>query len=126
MSTCIDPEKFANAFNPETGNIEALKQEGYRDDEGKPPIHLIPAEAILMLANIFEYGSKKYGDRNWEKGMDWSRMYASAMRHMLAFWMGENDDRESGYQHMAHATWNCMALMCYVFWGIGFDDRPEL
>ena len=126
MSTCIDPEKFANAFNPETGNIEVLKQEGYRDDEGKPPIHLIPAEAILMLANIFEYGSKKYGDRNWEKGMDWSRMYASAMRHMLAFWMGENDDRESGYQHMAHATWNCMALMCYVFWGIGFDDRPEL
>ena len=126
MSTCIDPEKFANAFNPETGDIEALKQEGYRDDEGKPPIHLIPAEAILMLANIFEYGSKKYGDRNWEKGMDWSRMYASAMRHMLAFWMGENDDRESGYQHMAHATWNCMALMCYVFWGIGFDDRPEL
>mgnify|MGYP001035661408 FL=1 len=126
MSTCIDPEKFANAFNPKTGNIEAPKQEGYRDDEGKPPIHLIPAEAILMLANIFEYGSKKYGDRNWEKGMDWSRMYASAMRHMLAFWMGENDDRESGYQHMAHATWNCMALMCYVFWGIGFDDRPEL
>ena len=126
MSIHTDPQKFANAFNPETGNIEVLKQEGYRDDEGKPPIHLIPAEAILMLANIFEYGSKKYGDRNWEKGMDWSRMYASAMRHMLAFWMGENDDRESGYQHMAHATWNCMALMCYVFWGIGFDDRPEL
>jgi len=126
MSTCIDPEKFANAFNPETGNIEALKQEGYRDDEGKPPIHLIPAEAILMLAEVFKYGDRKYGERNWELGMDWSRIYSSAMRHLLSFWMGENDDRESGYQHMAHATWNCMALMCYVFWGIGFDDRPEL
>ena len=126
MSTCIDPEKFANAFNPETGDIKAPKQEGCRDDEDKPPIHLIPAEAILMLAEVFKYGDRKYGERNWELGMDWSRIYSSAMRHLLSFWMGENDDPESKLQHMAHATWNCMALMCYVFWGIGFDDRPEL
>lgn len=126
MSICTDPEKFANAFNPETGNIEAPKQDGYRDDGEKSPIHLIPPEGILMLAEVFKYGSRKYGERNWELGMDWSRIYSSAMRHLLSFWMGENDDPESKLQHMAHATWNCMALMCYVFWGIGFDDRPEL
>lgn len=126
MSIHTDPQKFANTFNKETGNIEVPKQEGYRDDEGKPPIHLIPAEAILMLAEVFKYGNRKYGERNWESGMDWSRIYSSAMRHLLSFWMGENDDPESKLQHMAHATWNCMALMCYVFWGIGFDDRPEL
>ena len=51
-----------------------------RDDNGKAPIHLIPPDVILRLARVYQYGAKKYAPRNWEKGMDWSRMYDSAMR----------------------------------------------
>ena len=36
---------------------------------GKGRCDLLPPNALLRLARHFENGSKKYGDRNWEKGI---------------------------------------------------------
>lgn len=95
------------------------------DDGEKEPIHLIPPEAMMALAKVYRYGAKKYTDpRNWEKGMDWSRLYSSAMRHMLKFWNGEDDDPESGLPHTWHAFWNVCALVWYREHHANLDDRP--
>ena len=128
----IDPAKieetrvaFLKEVKEEGGRIEALRQQGHRDDIGKLPIHLIPVEALEMVAEVFRYGAFKYAPRNWEKGMNYSRMYSSAMRHLLAFWGGEDEDLESGLPHMAHAAWNCLCLLQYCLGNYSrFDDRP--
>lgn len=98
--------------------------EALRDDDGKAPIDLIPPEVILALAEVYRFGAKKYAPRNWEKGMAWSRVYNSAMRHLLAFWGGEDIDAESGLPHVQHALWNCAALAWYKEHCQDKDDRP--
>lgn len=113
----MDTDK-TNKINQDNG--------GLRLDGGKAPIHLIPPEAILALASHYGKGADKYEPRNWERGMDWSRVYDSLQRHALAFQMGEDYDPETGTHHMVCAAWNALALYVYHFRGAGMDDRPAM
>ena len=120
------PEKLEFAMEHEMPpHVNGVRQEAVRDDDGKAPIHLIPPEVFTALAAVYDFGAKKYAPRNWEKGMDWSRVYSSAMRHLLAFWSGEDFDEESGFPHVWHALWNCAALVCYLGTHPERDDRPK-
>lgn len=94
-------------------------------DVGKIRYELIPAEALAALALVYTKGATKYADRNWEKGMSWSRCFGSLMRHSWAFWRGEEFDEETGCHHMAMAAWNCFALFHYHIKNVGTDDRPS-
>jgi hypothetical protein len=106
--------------------VDQLRVEpAVRYDAGKPRVDLIPAEFIEALARHYGVGAKKYAERNWEKGMSFSRCYASAMRHMLAFWRGEEIDEETGTPHVIAAAWNMAALHYYGVKGLGTDDRPS-
>ena len=104
---------------------ESKLVEGYKADEGKAPWHLAPWDAFSAIVKVLAFGAKKYTDRNWEKGMDWSRMYDSAMRHLLAFWNGEDIDKESGLPHIDHALWNVAGLAHYAAFYRDRDDRPR-
>lgn len=51
---------------------------------------------VLEVAKHFEEGAKKYGDRNWEKGIPCTRYIDSAVRHYCkwrAGWTDEPHDR---------------------------------
>lgn len=72
---------------------------------------LLPASPLMELAKVFTYGATKYDARNWEKGMDWSRLFAATQRHLWAFWGGEDVDQESGISHLAHAGFGVLALL---------------
>ena len=90
------------------------EQTGTKFDDGKLRLDLIPPEFIEMLGKIFTMGAKRYGDRNWEKGIDEGRLIAAARRHDLAHAWAEGDreeeiDRDSGVPHLAHAAWNYLA-----------------
>lgn len=53
-------------------------------------------ELVLEVAKHFEEGAKKYGDRNWEKGIPCDRYIDSAVRHYCkwsAGWTDEPHDR---------------------------------
>lgn len=64
------------------------------------------------------------GDRNWELGMSWSRVFGAAMRHLWAWWKKEDKDPETGYSHLWHA-FTCIAfLIAYEQRNAGKDDRP--
>lgn len=97
--------------------------EGYKADENKIRMDLIPPEAVEALATVLTFGAKKYADRNWEKGMKWSRPFGALMRHMWAWWKGEEKDPETGYSHLWHAMCCIAFLVTYEQRGIGTDDR---
>lgn len=98
--------------------------EGRKDDGGKPPLHLLPPDALLEITRVLDFGARKYAPRNWEKGMAWSRPYAALLRHMLAWWCGERADPETGISHLAHAGCCILFLLAYERRQIGDDDRP--
>lgn len=99
---------------------------GLRYNDGKPKVDLIPPRWVFVLAEVLTQGAEKYDLRNWEQGMDWGHCYAGAMRHLLRFWSCQEIDPESGLNHLAHAAWNCLALLTYYEEGLGTDSRSEL
>lgn len=96
---------------------------GLRYDQGKTEFHLIPRDGLSELAKVYMFGAKKYAPYNWERGMAWSRVYNSMLRHVYAYWDGETIDAETGLHHMAHAAWNAITLLVYSIRGVGEDDR---
>ena len=99
---------------------------GVKHDQGKPRYDLLPPEALAGLADILGYGAAKYAPHNWRKGMDWSRVFAAAQRHVWAFWTGEDLDPESGLPHIDHAMCCLAFLSAYQKAGLGTDDRNNL
>lgn len=90
----------------DSGKRESFETGSRRDTrEGKGRFDLLPPRAITRLAKHFEDGSKKYGDRNWEKGQPLSRYLDSAMRHLFKFSQGLRDE-----DHLIAAAWNLLCL----------------
>jgi hypothetical protein len=88
------------------------------------------AEAMTLglweTAKVLAFGAAKYAPRNWEKGILFSRVYAAALRHALAFNGGEDKDSETGISHLAHLACCCMFLAAFVNRNmIQFDDRAQ-
>lgn len=98
---------------------------GLRYNDGKVPISLVPPSAIRAIARVFGYGAKKYAPRNWERGMKWTIPYECAMRHLLAWMDGEENDKESGLPHLEHAICNLAILIEYQKTYRQGDDRPS-
>lgn len=92
-------------------------------DQGKPRPELLPADALEEVSWVLAYGATKYADHNWARGMNWSRLVGAAMRHLLAFTRGEDNDPETGRSHLAHAACCVLFLLALVLRGKGADDR---
>jgi len=86
---------------------------GTKFDEGKARFDLLPGDVLVEISKVFTYGATKYEERNWEKGMKWGRLFAATMRHLWSWWMGEENDKETGISHLAHAGCNVMFLIRY-------------
>jgi hypothetical protein len=100
-------------------------EEAVKNDQGKLPWHLLPSDAIDDTLEVLQYGAAKYGERNWERGMEWSRPFSALMRHMWAWWRGETYDQESGKPHLAHAACCVLFLLAYERRGVGVDNRVK-
>lgn len=87
---------------------------------------LLPPDAIHLLAQVYEWGCKQKGDRNWEKGIPLSRFLDSALRHTFQALNGKTDE-----PHAAQATWNLLGYIQTKMWieqGIlppELDDLPK-
>lgn len=102
-----------------------MPNEGTKFDQGKLRFDLLPPELLISVSDILTFGANKYGDRNWEKGMKWSRPFGALMRHMWAWWRGEQVDPETGKSHLWHAGCNIAFLIAYEDRGVGEDDRSK-
>lgn len=85
---------------------------------------LVPVGPLTKLAEHYGKGAEKYADRNWERGYDWSLSYAALMRHVTAFWSGEDIDPENGMPHMAAVAFHAFALLEFMETRVWLDDRP--
>lgn len=103
-----------------------MSEEATKYDVGKPRPELIAPEMIEALGTILGFGAVKYAARNWEKGMDWSRCYGALLRHLNAWWSGEDLDPETGESHLWHASCCLMFLVAYESRGAGNDDRSRI
>lgn len=96
--------------------FDSVKDSGERQDfdtgsrrdtrKGKGRFDLLPPFALKRLAQLYENGAEKYGDRNWELGQPLSRYMDSAIRHINCHMMGMVDE-----DHLIQAVWN---LLGYV------------
>lgn len=71
--------------------------------------------AILELAKHFENGAKKYGERNWQKGIPLRCYIDSAVRHYLKYLRGDTDE-----PHDRAFVWN---IVCAIW---TCEHKPEL
>lgn len=108
----------------DTTIIDTIRKDtAVKADEDKARFDLIPADALYRVAYVFTHGAKKYKPHNWEKGLEWSRIYAAAQRHLNSFWIGYDVDVESGLHALAHAAADVLMLLHYVLAERGTDDR---
>jgi len=107
---------------------KAMKDvKGAKWDDGKCDWSFLPSKPIEEVLKIYAGGAKKYGRGNYQKGIHYSRVFSAALRHLWAWWRGEEKDAESGLSHLAHAAWNVITLLEYSMNGayVHFDDRTR-
>lgn len=114
-------EKFVNPYEVRVTSATG-GQKGQKDAQ----LGAIDPQAILEVAKVAGYGTKKYARYNYLRGYDWSLAFDACQRHLLQFWSGEDRDEESGLPHVAHAAWHCLAMLSFLSHSIGTDDRPNV
>lgn len=87
---------------------------------------LIPSAFLWELASHYGRGARKYADRNWEKGYAWSLSVDALSRHLHQWLMGENDDTETGTNHLIAVAWHACALFTFQLRGLGSDDVRQV
>lgn len=109
-TNCLDSVKKGGINLPEikdSGDRHEFASGAVRDmQEGKGRCDLLPPAAILRLARHFEAGARKYGERNWEKGIPIKSFIDSGLRHILKYMQGMDDE-----DHLVAAAWNLMCAL---------------
>lgn len=86
----------------------------HKDTTGKPKLSLVPPQIIFDIAEIREYGNKKYpdgGKDNW-RTVSVEDYRDALLRHTLKYIQDpEGKDEESGIEHYKHMACN-MAFIC--------------
>ncbi len=104
----------------------SVNSQGVKNDTGKLRYSLLPTSSVEEVVKVLMNGAVKYGDRNWEQGINYSRVYDATQRHLNSWWAGEDNDVEDNLSHLAHAACNILFLLHYSrsFYYNKFDDRP--
>ena len=118
---------FGSSPSMASSHSPRLNEPGIKNDRDKLRFDLVPTEAAEAIAEVYTHGARKYNDRNWEKGMSWSRVYAAVQRHLHSFWGGEDIDSESGLSHIALAATSIQFLLQFTLKPEyqNRDDRPK-
>jgi dATP/dGTP diphosphohydrolase, N-terminal len=86
----------------DSGTRQSFDTGAVRDiQQGKGRFDLISPIFLRRLARHYENGARKYGDRNWERGIPVTRYLDSAMRHINEYREGLRDE-----DHLTAAAWN--------------------
>ncbi|MEM4710645.1 MAG: DUF5664 domain-containing protein [Candidatus Woesearchaeota archaeon] len=97
-----------------------IEEKGLRYNDGKLKWTLIDYNALEPLVEVLEFGTKKYSENNWKKGLYVTDICDSLLRHIYSFLNGENNDKESKLPHIGHILANSMFLSYML------KNKPEL
>lgn len=112
-------------MNEENNEVRVVSATGGVKGQKPVRLHAIPRESLWELGRVYAFGEEKYDDYNFRKGYSWSLSYDALLRHVTAFWDGEDRDLESNLHHLAHAVWHGICLLFFSLTGVGEDDRPK-
>lgn len=91
----------------------------------KTPMSGMPINVLMEAGLVKLHGDLKYGRFNWrEAGVRGSVYYDAAMRHLAAWYEGEDIDPDSGIHHIAHAITGLAVLRDSMIRDNWVDDRP--
>jgi hypothetical protein len=91
----------------------------------KAPMSTVPANVIAEVGVAMLEGSRKYGRHNYRvAGVRSSVYYDAAMRHLMAWWEGEDIDTDSGMSHVVKAITTLAVLRDAQHQQMLTDDRP--
>ena len=92
----------------------------------KQSYRCVPPVAFAALGTVMQGGADKYGPFNWgEAGVTATVYYDAALRHLIAWFTGQDLDPESGQPHLAHVMACCAILLDSTALGNLEDDRPS-
>ena len=92
---------------PPTGAPRSYSTGARRDTrDGKGRFDLISPIMLARLARLLEEGAKRYGSRNWEKGIPPTRFLDSAFRHLVKVLAGQDDE-----DHAVQVIFNMMGYL---------------
>lgn len=113
---CITRDDWQQARNTYSPNDLRLQEElravkpsvapvaGVKHDSNKWRFSLLPWKALSQVVAVLEFGATKYAPDNWmQVDNARERYFNAAQRHIMAWWLGEKNDPESGLHHLAHA-----------------------
>lgn len=102
-------------------NMKVNKEQALRYNEGKPELSYVldVMPALKDMVAVLEFGANKYARNNWKKGFPKEKLLDSMLRHIDAFYSGEDIDPESGLPHVGHILCNA------AFLGYHFGSNSE-
>jgi len=130
----FDPP-HTQTFGPLLANeIDRLRESGGESKPTNPkdvigirkaPMSTVPANVLAEMGVAMLEGAAKYGRFNFRvAGVRASVYYDAAMRHLIAWWEGEDIDPDSGMSHITKLL-ACMAVLRdAMHQGMWSDDRP--
>ena len=91
----------------------------------KVPMSAVSAPVLAEIALGMLEGACKYGRHNYRiVGVRASVYYDAAMRHLMAWWEGQDIDPASGLHHVTKAITSLVVLRDAMLHGMCEDDRP--
>lgn len=105
-----------------------VKESNPKDAVGtkKAPMSTVSAPVMLEVGTAMLEGALKYGRHNYrEIGVRASVYYDACLRHMMAWWEGEDTDPDSGVSHVTKAIAGLMVLRDAMIRDKMVDDRPR-
>jgi len=112
------------------GEVEpTTKETNPKDAIGskKAPMSTLPAGVLAEMGVAMLEGKAKYGAFNYRiAGVRSSVYYDALMRHIMAWWEGEDIDPDSGLPHVTKALVTLAVLRDAQRNGMVTDDRPPI
>ena len=92
----------------------------------KAPMHQSPILPLIQMNNVMAVGAHKYGIFNYRGSKVDALTYVGAInRHFLLWQDGEDNDKESGQNHLAHIMANCAILLDCMLTDNLIDNRSK-
>lgn len=119
---------YENCWPSDDTDDVAERPAGYerlvKNRENKPPLSMLPTLPLQEVGRVLQFGAKKYQRDLWRtQPMDHTHEIDSILRHILAFNEGEDNDPETGLNHIAHAICRAMFLLERFYTHPHLDNR---